>query len=694
MIDNNIIKSLGAGSGIDTNNLVKQLVSLERAGPQQRIDEKRELTESRISDFGLLSSSLATLQDAAKVLTEPEGLFSKTAAFTESDALVPTELSTDVQPGVYSFEVTALAQAQSLSFVSFDSITDSVGEGTLTFNFGSWARDGSDNPLTFSQNTDKESVTITIDSTNNTLKGLRDAINAADFGVQASIINDGNGYRLSLLAESGEDNQIEINVSEAGGTPTDTDANDLSRFAFNSSVTGFEGAETQVGRDAALTINGLSVTRPTNTIDDIVDGLTLDILKAAPGEKITVTVSEDKAFAEQNIRDFVTAYNDFLEAIKPAFGVSEEENEEGEKVKIVGSLTNDALAKSVISQIKTVIASAIPGLADSNFTSLTNVGIRTELDGTLSINEKDFETAFKDHFEDVQKLFAPRTVSSDDAITVNSTGEKTAVGEYDIVITTPPSRGYYTGGDIDNAAVVFPDFDTTGKDYTFKVKVNGTESDTITIPDGTYSDEASLAAIIQSMINADENLKAVNASVTVSYNSGNDGFDITSSQYGVNSTVSITESSTQSTDELGLAVAGGTAGTKVAGTINGVAGFGSANVLLPALGQPGEGLAMIVGENATSATINYSRGFAGELEDLVEQYLVGNGLIDTREANLEDTLEDLDDDQENLDRKMSAYEERLIQQYIAMERILNGLNSSGSFLDNLVDTLPFTASKD
>lgn len=693
MIDNNIIQSLGAGSGIDTKNLVKQLTSIERAAPQERIDSKRELTESKISDFGILSSSLAALQDSSKALTKPEGLFSKTAAFTDSDALVPTNLTTDVQAGVYSFEVNAIAQAQSLSFTKFENLTDAVGEGTLTFNFGSWARDGSDNPTTFSQNTDKESVTITIDSTNNSLKGLRDAINAADFGVQASIINDGNGYRLSLLADSGEGNQIEINVAEADDSPTNTDGSDLSRFAFNTSISSFEDTETQMGQDAALTINGLSVTRSSNTIDDIVDGLTLDILKAAPGEKITVTVSEDKAFAEQNIRDFVAAYNEFLKAIEPAFGAREEEDEKGNKVKVVGSLTNDALAKSVLSQIKTVIASAIPGLADSNFTALTNVGIRTELDGTLSINEKDFTAAFKDHFEDVQKLFAPRTVSSDDAITVNSTNAKTSVGEYEVVITAPPTRGYYTGGSI-NAEVVFPDFDTTGKDYSFKVKVNGTESNTITIPTDSYSDETALAAIIQSMINADENLKAINTTVTVAYDADNNGFKVMSTQYGANSVVHITESSDDSINDLGLAVANGTAGTKVAGTINGVAGFGSANVLLPALGQPGEGLGLIIGEKATGATINYSRGFAGELEDLIQQYLAKNGLIDAREANLEDSLEGLDSDQERLDRKMTAYEERLIQQYIAMERILNSLNTSGSFLDNLINTLPFTAKKD
>ena len=88
MIDNNIIQSIGAGSGIDTNNLVKQLTSIEKAAPQNRIDKTRDLTESKISDFGKLKSALSTLKDAAETLTDPEGLFSKTASFTESDALV------------------------------------------------------------------------------------------------------------------------------------------------------------------------------------------------------------------------------------------------------------------------------------------------------------------------------------------------------------------------------------------------------------------------------------------------------------------------------------------------------------------------------------------------------------------------------------------------------------------------------
>ncbi len=697
MIDNNIIQSLGAGSGIDTKNLVKQLVSIERAAPQERIDNKRELTETQISDFGLLSSALSTLKDAASVLTDPEGLYSKTASYTQSDALVPTELDTDVQEGSYSFTVDQMATAQSLAFEGFSSVDDEVGEGDITFSFGSWARDGSgDINGAFTADAEQTSVTLTIDGTNNSLEGLRDAINDEDFGVTATIVFDGTDYHLTLLADSGEQNQLEISVEETGGTPTNTDDSDLSRFAFNASRLQHSGAtvdiETQGGQDALLTVNGLSVSRSSNTIDDVVEGLSFDILgETEVGETVTVTVSNDTAFAEQNIRDFVTAYNTFLEALEPVFGTYEVEDEEGETETRTGSLATDSLAKSTLAQIRTLIATEIPGLYEANLTSLTNIGIRTETDGTLSIDEDDFEAALEDNFEDVQNIFAPTTNTDTNDFYVNSYNDNTVAGSYDVVITTPPSKGVYQGAAID-PGILFP-YDTTGITYEFVVEVDGNTSATLSLPEASYADEDAIADALQILINSDETINADNASVTVEYNSGTGGFDVTSNSYGANSTVEFSSVSPDFSADFGISDGAGTAGTTVAGTINGVAGFGSSNVLLPALGEDGEGLALVVGENATSGTAYFSRGFAGQLESLIESFLGAQGPIAQRNETLENKLDDLDDDEDSLDRRIEAYEERLIQQYIAMERIIASINSSGGFLENLINTLPFTASR-
>ncbi len=692
-IDNNIIQTLGAGSGIDTKNLVKQLTAIEKAAPQERIDRKRDLAETQISDFGLLASALTTLQDAAGVLTEPEGLFSKSASFTDSDALVPTTLDTDIQTGTYVFTVVEIAQSQALAFTGFTDPTDAVGEGTLTFDFGTWARDGSDIINgSFTQDSTQESTTITIDSTNNSLNGLRDAINDADFGVSASVVFDGTDYHLTILASSGDQNQLEITVSESGGSPTNTDSSDLSRFAFNDSVSGFESTETQHGQDAEITINGLTVFRETNTVDDVVGGLTLDLLKATEtGETVTITVSDDKDFAEQNIRGFIDAYNAFLDVIKPIFGTTEVEDEDGDTEFVQGSLSNDGLAKSILTQIRTLIASSVTGLADSNLTSLTNIGIRTEIDGKLTINEDDFEEAFEDYFEDVQKLLAPHTTSDSDEITINSFNDSTEAGEYAVVVSQVPAKGFYEGSAL--SGLTFP-LDTTGKTYTFIATVDGTTTGTITIPTATYADESAMAAAIQTAINAETDLIDAAISVTVAYDSDSGGFDITSDAYGDSSVFSITTASTDTSTDLGLTVKDGVSGDTVAGTVDGTTGFASGNVLLPALSEDGSGLAIIIGINATSATVNFSRGFAGELERLIDNFLDSEGPITQRKETLDTRLETLETEETRLERRIEAYEERLIQQYIAMERIINSINSSGSFLDNLFKTLPFTSSRD
>ena len=675
MIDNNIIQSLGVGSGIDTRGLVDQLVEIEQIAPQQRIDSKKELTETRISDFGLLSNALSTLQDAASALTDPEALFSKSASFTESNALVPLELDTDVQPGSYAFNVSQIAQSQTLAYSGFPDADATVGEGTLTFSFGNYARTEGviDGPLTI--NADKPSVELTIDSTNNTLEGIRDAINDADMGVTASIIFDGNEYNLSVVSESGADNEVQIGVVEGGVAGLSALQFDESNFA----------AEAQAGQNSIVSLNGISnIERSSNTIDDIVEGLTLDVLQTMqPNETVIITVTEDKAFAEDNIRNFVDSYNAFLEAVDPVFGTNQIEDEEGETQTVQGSLANDALAKSLLSQIRSVIASSIPGLETSNFTSLTNLGIRTELDGTISIDEKDFTNAFENNFEDVQKLLAPFNDSSSDDVTINSFGDNTVAGSYDVEITSNPTQGVYNG------AAFTGDLDTTGEVYTFVVDVNGTTSETITIPTETFADESALAAQIQSLINGDTNLSEAGAAVNVAFNGT--GFDITSASFGTSSNVRISEPSADTSALLGLVDGAGTPGTSAGGTIDGVAGFGSSNVLLPALGEPGESLALLIGENATTATVNFSRGFAGELERLIDSFLDSSGVIATRTETLETNLDTFEAEQERLDRRIGAFEERLLNQFIAMERILSSLDTSGSFLDNLIDTLPFTS---
>ncbi|HMW72023.1 MAG TPA: flagellar filament capping protein FliD, partial [Cellvibrionaceae bacterium] len=353
-----------------------------------------------------------------------------------------------------------------------------------------------------------------------------------------------------------------------------------------------------------------------------------------------------------------------------------------------GSLAGDSLGKSVLTSVKSLIAQAIPGLSGADMTALTNVGIRTEItDGSLKINETDFKKAFENNFDDVQRLFAPDTRSTNSAITVNSFGKQTTPGSYNVVVTTPPKQGFYTGAAL---AGSFP-LDSTGKTYQFKIKVNGVESNSITLPaDKNYTDSNALISQLQTSINSDAKLLAAGITLTADMSGG--AIKLTSARYGSNSTVELTEVHADTAADLGLSVAKGTTGIDVAGTIDGKAAFGFANVLRPDLGEKSEGLNLIVGENATSATVTYTKGFGGELTSLVDKFLLSKGLIDNRKTELNTQLDSFKDDQKDLDRRITAFETRMSRQFRAMESILNGMSGSGKYLDNLFKSLPFTAS--
>jgi flagellar hook-associated protein 2 len=173
----------------------------------------------------------------------------------------------------------------------------------------------------------------------------------------------------------------------------------------------------------------------------------------------------------------------------------------------------------------------------------------------------------------------------------------------------PPRRekGTYAGQTVGIGA--FP-YDTTGKAYSLTMTLNGTTSGSITISTNViYQTGSDLAAAIQTAINADSVYSAADLAVTVNYDT--DHFDITSTKYGSSSNASITVSSAEAISELGLTVVNGTAGRDVAGTTGGVPGFALGNVLLPKLGEDAEGLTLVVGENATSGSVSFSRGFSG-----------------------------------------------------------------------------------
>ncbi|HCS64779.1 MAG TPA: flagellar hook protein [Cellvibrio sp.] len=664
-----IISALGTGSGIDSNKLADQLTEANKIVQAERLTSKKTLLETQISDYGLLRSSLAKLETSAAALGSADTFNAKALSLPDTKLLGITKLDAKATAGSYQLKVEQIAQAQSLSSGTYASASASVGKGTLTIRLGDWNAG-----LTgFAVDSTKTGGTITIDDTNNSLTGLRDAINKADIGVSASIVSDGGSFKLLMTAKTGAKNEIEITAAEDGGAPG------LANFNFNETTRNL--TQQQEGLDAQIRINGLLVNRESNHVTDIVDGLEFDLFASSTTETINVTISEDKSIAEQTIRDFVAAYNTFRTEVESLVGFDTEEKE-------YGSLHRDPLAKNLMQSIRNTLTASVPGI-EGVFSTLSELGIRTELNGSLKIVEVEGNTGFRaaidDNFDRVRDLFVPQTSSSSSDINVTKFSAKSQPGTYDVVITQQPSKGQLAAA---NIPVTFP-IDTTGKDYSFTVKLNGIDTASISLPSGkSYATGAELAADLQSLINLDSNLKAAKATVAVSFDGSKLSF--LSDSYGASSNVEFSAVGADMAD-LGISVGAGTAGTDVAGTVDGVAAFGFGNVLLPALNSKAEGLSLTVQPGATTGTINFTRGFAGSLTSLVNDFLKTSGLIKEREATINKDIERVEKDEETLNRRSEAYRARLMAQFQAMESIVRSLNSTGDFLDGIVDRLPFTS---
>ena len=697
-MSDSIIRSLGAGSGIDTTSLVSSLVEIERAPQQNRLDTKQESLEAQISAYGVLKSSLSELQSFLAPLSDNDTFNARSVSFTDSDAIIPNTVDPGAQTGTYQIEVLDVAQAQSLASGAFADKDSALNEsGTLTISFGTWTyvaddthvpadADTNEDPDSFVVNDERASLNITIE-TDDTLQDLADKINDEDAGVQASVLLVDGQYQLMLTAPSGADNALRITSDDA----TKGDTTGLSIFEFNESEH-TQVIETQQAQDAELTVNGLTVFRETNEINDVIQGLNFTLNKSDAGNPVTFTVSEDTSTAEQAIRDFVEGYNLFYEAAQNLIGYSEDA-ETNQTVK--GDLATDGTAKTLINRLRSSIGSEVPGI-DSGFTALTNVGIRTELDGTLLIDEDDLSSALSNNFDLVETLFATKTTSSSNQVEVaaGSYASGTVAGSYDVIVTTDPKKASVAVGN-PTPAFSFPLTITEGDtSYSFALTVDGTKSTTIALT-GSYSSEDEVASALQSLINGDVNFDNAGVAVDVSFDSANNNFVFTSRSYGASSSVNFVSADFgANAAQFGLVSDYSDTGVNAEGTIAGEDGFGSGNILLPPIDTDAYGLNFTIGENAVAAgtvTTNFSRGFAGELFNLIDSFLSSSGSIQQREENINGSLEDIAEDREDLDRKMDKLEIRLTAQYIAMEQIISSFQSTGDQLDGILERLPFTA---
>ena len=360
------ISSPGIGSGLDIRGLVDSLVRAEGEPVVQRLDRRQERVEAQLSAIGSLKSALSSFKTSLLDVSTFNS-FARRSASSSNESLFSATASSTATPATYQVEVEQLAVAHKLASGTFEDSKTSLGTGTLTFQYG---------------DPNKPAQTVKVESGQGSLEGIRDAVNNANIDVSASIIKGDDGYQLVFSARNtGEDNSIRISVAESPASGSNTDMNGLSQLAYDPEALVGEGKnlnEMTASKNAIAYIDGIRVTSDTNTLNNSIPGVSLNLQKAEPGSPATLTVAADRASATGGVEKFVEGFNKLAELFKELGGY-DAASQTG------GVLQGDATLRGVENQLRRMISNVVPGL-EGPYRALADIGIRTQADGSLSLD--------------------------------------------------------------------------------------------------------------------------------------------------------------------------------------------------------------------------------------------------------------------------------------------------------------------
>lgn len=664
------LSSPGIGSNLDVNSIVTQLMAVE-SKPLTTLAKKEAAFQSKLSAYGSLSGALSGFQSAVSALNNPSKFQSFTASSSDSTIATSTAASTAVA-GSYSLNVTQLAQAQTISSAGQTNTTAMIGDGTsttLTFQFGTISggtlTDGIYSGATFTQDAEQSTGTVTIDSTNNSLQGIRDAINKANIGVTATIVSDGSAtpHHLVLTSkETGATSSMKITV---------TGNADIGNLLAYDPVGTQNMTQGTAAQSAALTVNGISITSKKNTVTDAIQGVTLNLLKAGTS---TVSVVRDTASVKAAVNGFVKAYNDINKTLKSLTGYDA-------ATKTGGPLIGDATTRTIETRIRQAINTSISELTGS-FKTLSDIGVTFQKDGTLAVDSTKLDNAVANNLQDVSALFAAMGTTTDSLVDYVSSTSATKAGSYAVNVTTLATQGSQVGNADLNAGSTVIDPGTK-----LSVTLDGTTA-SVALTAGTYT-AAQLASMVQSAINGTSAFSALSSSVTATIN-GSGYLSITSSRFGSASNLTISSDTGTSSDTLFGAAPTSTAGVDVAGTIGGVAATGSGQSLTGATGSDAEGLKVTIKGSSTGdrGTINFSRGYAYRLDELVNTFLGSSGLVTGRTDGINNSIKDIDKAREALNTRLVKTEQRYRAQFLALDKLISSMSTTSSYLQQQLSNLP------
>ena len=400
--------------------------------------------------------------------------------------------------------------------------------------------------------------------------------------------------------------------------------------------------------------------------------MTLTLSATNIGKPTRVDIASSPDAISKALTGFVAAYNDLDRTFDNLTKYDATK-------KQASTLTGDATVRLIQTQLRSLLGSSI---GNGAYTTLSQVGLSFQADGTLALDSAKLNSALASKPDAVASLFAAVGSSTDSLASVSGFGTKTQAGDYALAVTQLATRGALAGSAAAGLSI------TTGVNDTLTLDLDGITS-TITLRAAVYADANALAADVQAQINGVTAYSSAGSSVSVSAAGG--VLSVMSQRYGSASVVSA--SGTAAAGLFGGAPTA-TTGVDVAGTLNGVAGLGSGQVLLGASGSPAEGLrvSVIGGALGARGTITYSRGFAARLDDILAQDVSATGLIDARTAGLATQNASIEKQKDALNRRLALIEANYRAQFTALDTLMSSLTAQSNALTQELEAIKANSS--
>ncbi|SCC91061.1 putative Flagellar hook-associated protein 2 (FliD) [Thiomonas sp. X19] len=635
----------GLVSGINVQSLITTL-SAAYQQPITLLQNQEQSYQTTLSAWGSVQNSLSSLQSAVGSLQNVTSLNNRTVNLNNTSAVSGTA-SANAPLGSYSLSNIVLAQTQSVYSQDFTSATNTaVGTGTLQIQVGSG------------------SVTnISIGSGNNTLNGIAAAINGSNSGVNAAVIYDGTGYRLTLTGNNtGAANAFTVSTSGATGA--------LAALSYSAGASGGM-TQSQTAQNASVSINGLAITSATNTVSGAIPGVSLNLLQASGST--TLTVANDSSAFVTSVQSFVTAFNSTMSTLNQltAFnGGTGTSGSSGQSGPLIGNAGIQTLRTQLLNLISGQGIGTTPG---SSYTSLGAVGLSLAQNGTLVLNSGTLNQALSSNYNAVAGLFGQVGSATNANVQYIGAGNSTQPGTYAVNVTTPAAQ----------ASVTAANPIASGGLSSAETLVIGSGATSVSVQLASGATISAIVATINATLTQQglSNIAAIN---------NNGSLQFQSSGYGSaqSFTVVSTQAASSGSTGIGTTLLTGK-GMDVLGSINGQTGSG-AGQQLTATG-PGAALGLqvsVTGQGTGSlGTVTVSQGIYQQMNAILTQALnTQSGFVSAATSGINSTITSINQQITQLQSSATAQTALLQQQFNAMQTQVAQLQSVGQYLTAFFNT--------